>query len=219
MRMASREASASSKGWGLAVAAALALAGCNEHRPEPPPAPAMPLVTLERIMLPRAQLLPAVAAVSPSDRPIASLLNVPTAMQYGDWKWNEEGVPEGEIWVLVDLKGQTMSVFRGAHEIGTAVTLYGVDRKPTPTGRFLVIEKRKDHVSNLYNAPMPYMMRLTMDGVDIHGSDVREGAGTHGCLGVPLDFGAKLFAEVQRGTEVLVLADARGEGGRLAQAS
>jgi hypothetical protein len=65
---------------------------------------------------------------------------------------------------------------------------------------------------------MPYMMRLTMDGVAIHGSDVREGAGTHGCLGVPLDFGARLFAEVERGTEVLVLADAKAAGATLASA-
>jgi lipoprotein-anchoring transpeptidase ErfK/SrfK len=139
-------------------------------------------------------------------------------MNYGDWEWNEAGVPPGEIWVLVDLKAQTMSVFRGAHEIGTAITLYGVDDKPTPTGRFTILEKREDHVSNLYNAPMPYMMRLTMDGVAIHGSDVREGAGTHGCLGVPLDFGARLFAEVERGTEVLVLADAKAAGATLASA-
>ena len=210
---------ASSRAWVVVAGTALILAGCSERPPEPPIQPAMPVVTLERITLPRAQLLPAVAAASPADRPIASLLNVPTAMEYGDWKWSEEGVPPGEIWVLVDLKAQTMSVFRGAHEIGTAVTLYGVDRKPTPTGRFTIIEKRKDHVSNLYNAPMPYMMRLTMDGVAIHGSDVREGAGTHGCLGVPLDFGEKLFAQVERGTEVLVLADARAKGGDLAKTS
>jgi hypothetical protein len=58
-----------------------------------------------------------------------------------------------------------------------------------------------------------------MDGVAIHGSDVREGAGTHGCLGVPLDFGAKLFEKVEPGTEVLILADARAAEPRFASAS
>lgn len=202
---------------GLILAAAL-LAGCNES-PRQMPAQALPIVSLDRIELPRAQPLPALAAVTPADRRIASLLNVPTTMRYGDWKWNEDGVPPGELWVLVDLKAQTMSVFRGNHEIGTAITLYGVDRKPTPTGRFTIIEKRKDHVSNLYHAPMPYMMRLTMDGVAIHGSDVREGAGTHGCLGVPLDFGEKLFEAVKPGTEVLVLEDAGTAGSAAARAA
>jgi hypothetical protein len=44
-----------------------------------------------------------------------------------------------------------------------------------------------------------------MDGVAIHGSDVREGAGTHGCLGVPLDFGAHLFGALSVGDEVLIV--------------
>jgi lipoprotein-anchoring transpeptidase ErfK/SrfK len=114
-------------------------------------------------------------------------------------------VAAGKTWVLVDLEAQTMSVFRGMNEIGTAVTLYGVDHKPTPLGRFKIIEKRKDHVSNLYDAPMPYMLRLTMDGVAIHGSDVREGAGTHGCLGVPLAFGEHLFRTLGVGDEVLIV--------------
>lgn len=159
-----------------------------------------------RVIFPETQP-PSLALPGGGTRPIASILNVPAAMRYGEFKWNDEGVPEGRVWVLVDLKAQTMSVFRGQHEIGTAVTLYGVDEKPTPTGRFTVLEKRKDHWSSLYDAPMPYTLRLTYDGIAIHGSDVRKGAGTHGCLGVPLEFGSKLFEQMKVGDEVLVLAD------------
>lgn len=193
----------------LAAAMILPATACQKE-PKTEQVSPQTVYSMDRVMLPEAQLLPALASATTTPRPIASLLNVPLAMRYGDWRWNEDGVGQDEIWILVDLSAQTMSVFRGAHEIGTAVTLYGVDRKPTPTGRFTVLEKRKDHVSNLYNAPMPYMMRLTMDGVAIHGSNVREGAGTHGCLGVPEDFGAKLFQQVKVGTEVLILEDARG---------
>jgi lipoprotein-anchoring transpeptidase ErfK/SrfK len=203
----------------VAIVAGLAVltAGCD--RQSPVKVQELPVYTLDRVTLPKAQLLPAVAAETSASRPILSLLNVPQAMSYGDWKWNDAGVPGGDIWVLVDLKAQTMSVFRGAHEIGTSVTLYGVDRKPTPTGRFTILEKRKDHFSNLYFAPMPYMMRLTMDGVAIHGSDVRKGAGTHGCLGVPLDFGQKLFDSVKVGTEVIILDDAGAASAATVQAS
>jgi lipoprotein-anchoring transpeptidase ErfK/SrfK len=134
-------------------------------------------------------------------------------MDYGDYQWSERDVPPGKVWILVDLDAQTMSVFRGMHEIGTAVTLYGVDDKPTPTGRFTVLEKRQDHWSSLYDAPMPYTLRLTMDGIAIHGSDVRKGAGTHGCLGVPLDFGRHLFEEAPVGTEVLVVRGVMGDKG------
>ena len=52
---------------------------------------------------------------------------------------------------------------------------------------------------------MPYMLRLTKDGVAIHGSNVREGWATHGCIGVPLDFARKLFSVARKGDLVVIL--------------
>ena len=45
---------------------------------------------------------------------------------------------------------------------------------------FPITEKDADHVSNIYDAPMPYMLRLTADGITIHGSKVERGPGRHG---------------------------------------
>src|SRR3546814_15956015 len=71
---------------------------------------------------------------------------------------------------------QTLSVFRAGYEIGSAVILYGADDKPSPLGAFPIIQKDADHYSSTYNnAPMPYTLRLTSDGVAIHGSDVQWG--------------------------------------------
>ncbi len=138
-------------------------------------------------------------------RQITSLLNVPEQMEYGDYVWHEDGAASGPTWVLVNLAAQTVSVFRGGDEIGTAIALYGVDDKPTPTGKFAVLSKRKDYWSRTYNAPMPFSLWLTDDGVAIHGSNVRHGAGTHGCVGVPLDFGNRLFDAMKVGDEVFIL--------------
>lgn len=142
-------------------------------------------------------------------RRITSVLNIPARMEYGDFVWTDDAVPAGKSWVLVDLAAQTISVFRGGHEIGTAVTLFGADQKPTPVGPLTVLAKLKDHRSSLYDAPMPYTIRLTGDGVAIHGSNVREGAATHGCLGVPLDFAKRLFDELAVGDDVVIFADAQ----------
>ncbi len=107
-----------------------------------------------------------------------------------------------------DLKQQLISVFRAGHEIGTAVILYGAEEKETPDGVFPVIAKIKDHKSVTYgDAPMPYTLRLTNDGVSIHGSDVRWGAATHGCIGVPLEFAQKLYGQVSRGDQVVIVSD------------
>ncbi len=80
---------------------------------------------------------------------------------------------------------QVVSIFRDGYEIGTAAIIYGADNMPTPLGVFPILQKDATHVSNLYDAPMPYMLRLTNDGVAIHASDVRYGNATHGCIGVP----------------------------------
>ena len=144
------------------------------------------------------------------DRDVKSVLNVTKPMRYGDYLWDEKNVPDGPIWVRVDLKRQLISVFRGGHEIGTAVILYGASEKETPAGVFPVLAKMRDHKSITYdNAPMPYTLRLTDDGVSIHGSDVRWGRATHGCIGVPLEFAHKLFDQVAKGDQVTIVSGER----------
>lgn len=161
----------------------------------------------ERTFLNEAQIIQA-KAHGALDRDIESVLNVRKPMQYGEFIWNDRNVPKGPVWVRVDLKRQILSVFRSGHEIGTAVVLYGANEKETPAGVFPVMAKAKDYRSMTYDgAPMPYTLMLTSDGVAIHGSDVRWGAATHGCIGVPLPFAAKLFAQVSKGDQVVVISD------------
>jgi hypothetical protein len=141
-------------------------------------------------------------------RSVKSLLNVAKPLSYGEYVWDEQRVPKGRIWILVDPEHQLISVFRGKHEIGTAVTLYGAPEFPTPAGHFRILARMKDHFSRKYdNAPMPYTLRLTNDGVAIHGNNVLEGYASHGCVGVPLEFARRLFAEARVGDEVFVLRD------------
>ena len=83
----------------------------------------------------------------PDPAPGRQILRVPGHLHYGDYRWDDDGVPAGPTWVRVDLKAQILSVFRGGHEIGTAVILYGADGLPTPTGKFPVLAKLKDHRS------------------------------------------------------------------------
>jgi len=136
-------------------------------------------------------------------------LSLDRPLRHGDYAWDETGAPPGRIRILVDIGRQTLFVFRGNHEIGRAVILYGTDEQPTPLGTFPIIEKDEDHVSNLYEAIMPYMLRLTNDGIAIHGSNVRYGWASRGCIGVPDEFAALLFAQARLGDEVTVINSAR----------
>jgi len=135
---------------------------------------------------------------------VKRILQIDEPFVHGYYKWDDEGVPEGELVVTVDLKAESISVFRAGYEIGAAVITFGDSEKPTPTGVFPITQKSKDHVSNIYGSPMPYMMRLTNDGVAIHASDVKWGWGTRGCIGVPLEFARRLFEQATLGDRVIV---------------
>lgn len=139
-------------------------------------------------------------------RTVASMLNVRSRMKFGDFVWNDAGIAPGPVWVRIDLMRQTISVFRSNQEIGSAVILYGTDGKPTPTGVFPILAMAVEHSSSLYDAEMPYMLRLTNDGVAIHASNVRYGSATHGCIGVPIEFAKLLYAQVKRGDPVAIVS-------------
>jgi lipoprotein-anchoring transpeptidase ErfK/SrfK len=203
-------------GFSLGGAAAAALFG---HAPETSRAAAQRPAQVHTAVAPagRVAVTPAelrnALATGTIDHPIRTLLDVRGPMQYGDFRWDDRGVPAGPTWVRVDLDTQLISVFRSGHEIGTAVILYGADGVPTPTGKFPILAKLKDHRSATYDgAPMPYTLRLTRDGVSIHGSNVRWGYATHGCVGVPTTFAAKLFDAVKAGDEVLIVERKRVSG-------
>lgn len=156
---------------------------------------------------PQAQPAPAPAPAPVSADGAMTLkrvLVVDGPFRHGDYVWDDEGVPPGEVVINVDLQAQTIAVFRAGYQIGAAVILYGADDKPTPLGTYRISQKKVHHISNLYNAPMPYMMRLTDDGIAIHASEVAWGNATHGCIGVPLAFAKLVFAQAKLGTQVIV---------------
>lgn len=136
---------------------------------------------------------------------IKRILPIAGPIRYGEWHWDDKGVPAGPLVVTVDLDARVLSVFRGGFEIGATAVLLGTSEKPTPLGVFPVKWKDKDHTSSTYdNAPMPYTLNLTADGVSIHGTKVEKGYASHGCIGVPNAFGAKLFAIAPVGTRVYI---------------
>lgn len=196
---ATRLAAVGILGAGLCLLVALAIGAGRQTRPLPPTRPAP-------VLRPAPAPRPVPTPAPPAERGyvVKRVLDIPTPFVAGQYYWDEEGAPAGPIVVTVDLKAQTLSVFRAGYEIGTAVITYGADEYPTPLGVFQVTQKDAHHVSNLYGAPMPYMMRLTNDGVSIHGAKISFDYATHGCVGVPTAFAKLLFGVVRIGDQVIV---------------
>ncbi len=137
-------------------------------------------------------------------------------IKFGDWAWNETGAPlNGPVLVTVDIGSEALAVFRGGHQIGATRIIYGDDDKPTPIGVFPITQKNANHRSNIFvNAPMPYMLRMTNDGISIHGADhVKPIYATNGCIGIPTGFAKRLFEVVALGDRIIVTkAKARRAG-------
>jgi len=141
------------------------------------------------------------------DLTVRSILPIEGPMKYGEWHWDaEKAGQKGQLIVTVDLQARTISAFKGGHEIGAAVAMLGTDEHPTPVGRFPILTKERHNVSEKYgNAPMPWTLRLTWDGIAIHGgSEVENGYASHGCIAVPDEFADRLFDVATKGDMVII---------------
>jgi len=154
-----------------------------------------------------AAVTPAVVT-APKEEPfvIKRILPINGSIKYGEWHWDTEGVPDGPLVITVDLDARVISVFRDGYEIGAAAVMLGTDEHPTPLGVFPILTKERHNVSEKYgNAPMPWTLRLTWDGIAIHGgADVERGYASHGCIGAPNDFISKLYAIAKKGDKVII---------------
>ncbi len=109
------------------------------------------------------------------------------------------------VTVVVSLPMQRAYVYRGDTMIAAATVSTGKDGKDTPVGVFPILQKREMHRSNLYNsAPMPFMQRLTWDGVALHAGNNPGFPDSHGCIRLPAAFAKKLFSITSVGTNVIV---------------
>lgn len=116
----------------------------------------------------------------------------------------------------------------------------GKSSHPTPPGSYKILEKKKDHASNLYGrivsstgetidsdadtrtdtvpeggsfvgASMPYWMRMTPTGVGMHVGYVPGRPASHGCIRLKRDVAIELFSILELGSPVTVDAGAPGD--------
>jgi hypothetical protein len=110
--------------------------------------------------------------------------------------------------VIVSLKAQRAQVYRNGLLIGVSTVSSGKKGHATPTGVFTILQKAVDHKSNLYaDAPMPFMQRLTWDGIAMHAGALPGYPASHGCIRLPLAFAKLLFGVTRLGLTVVVTDD------------
>ena len=127
----------------------------------------------------------------------------------GEWVWAESVAPAGPVLIYVDLSRQLATVYRNGVRIGISTVSTGKPGYPTPTGVFTILQKDPTHHSNKYeNAPMPFQLRLTWDGVALHAGGLPGYPESHGCVHLPLKFAQELFKITNLGVTVVISGDA-----------
>jgi lipoprotein-anchoring transpeptidase ErfK/SrfK len=134
---------------------------------------------------------------------------VPAVMAPGDFDWNPERSLAGDVVIVVSLPQQLVHVYRGGVRIGESTISSGRPGHDTPPGVFTILQKQKMHRSTLYDdAPMPFMQRLTWDGIALHAGRLPGYPASHGCVRLPAAFAEALYGVTEHGGVVVVADDA-----------
>ena len=142
-----------------------------------------------------------------ANREEASLSTISaTSLEPGQFVWEANAPADGPVEIVVSIPLQLAYVYRGGTLIGVSTISSGAPGNDTPTGTFQILQKRRDHRSNLYNdAPMPFMQRLTWDGIALHAGEIPGHPASHGCVRLPLAFARQLFTMTRLGGSVHVV--------------
>jgi lipoprotein-anchoring transpeptidase ErfK/SrfK len=153
-----------------------------------------------------------------------SVMKAVEKLRPGEYLWAPQLAPAGPMLLVVNRETQRLVLYRNGLPIGISTVSTGKPGHRTPTGVFTILQKQVEHYSSLYDsAPMPYMERLTWDGVALHGGSLPGYPASHGCIRLPKEFAEKLYGETRTGMTVVITdraelprlaptPDLRGEG-------
>lgn len=177
-----------------------------------------------------APLLPGCALFAPKPPPPPPAPPTPKpAYVWDDAKAKANREPAS---VIIDLSEQRVYLYKGAELVGESKCSSGKNGFETPPGDYKVIQKNKNHVSNLYGnfidaegtvtqrdvdmskmkvpegmtfagAKMPYFQRF-VGGYGLHAGNVPNRRASHGCVRLPRIMAERFFAHTTVGTPVSV---------------
>ncbi len=116
---------------------------------------------------------------------------------------------QGPFIVVVSIGDQRLAVYDKRGRVLESGVSSGQRGYETPQGVFAIIERNREHFSNLYNdAPMPNMQRITWSGVALHAGNLPGYPASHGCIRLPHAVSSRLFELTRLGTRVVVTQNA-----------
>lgn len=132
----------------------------------------------------------------------------PDSLKPGQYVWEARAAQSTDLRIVAVLDIQRIYVFDKGELVAFSTISSGKKGHGTPAGTFKILQKNEKHFSNLYNnAPMPYMQRLTWDGIALHAGHIPGYPASHGCIRLPMAFAKALFGITKMDQTVFVFAD------------
>lgn len=112
------------------------------------------------------------------------------------------------VMAVVSIKDQRISLYDAAGGVLRSGVSSGRPDYETPVGTYSVLEKNKEHYSNVYDdAAMPFMQRITWSGVALHQGELPGYPASHGCVRLPQSFAEHIFPMTKVGMRVVIAHD------------
>ncbi|MEI9850752.1 MAG: L,D-transpeptidase family protein [Sphingomonas sp.] len=135
-----------------------------------------------------------------------SVLGTVARLEPGQFIWAPQLAPGGPMLVVVNIATQRLVAYRNGVPIAVSTVSTGRPGHPTPLGVFTILQKAVVHHSSKYsNAPMPFMQKLTWNGIALHAGNLPGYPASHGCIRLPADFAQLLFGETALGMTVVIV--------------
>ena len=129
----------------------------------------------------------------------------------------QEALEEG-VLIVVSIPSQKLFAFKDGELWDTSEVSTGKPGNDTPTGVFPILQKKVHHRSTLYDdAPMPFMQRLTWDGVALHAGRVPGYPASHGCIRLPKAFAKELYGITTHTSTIVIVSDEPLDSGKEAR--
>jgi lipoprotein-anchoring transpeptidase ErfK/SrfK len=106
--------------------------------------------------------------------------------------------------IVISVRNQQATLYE--HGEPTLHTRVSTGRKgyPTPHGEYVITDKRRIWQSTIYDAEMPYFMRLSGSDIGLHAGVVPRGPASHGCIRLPAAAARSLYQLMRPGDPVTI---------------
>jgi len=149
-----------------------------------------------------------IMAAGLAQSPAAAEARKPQSMKSQSVPAVQDSLSGPPVMAIVSIKHQRVSLYDAHGGALRASTSSGAREYETPVGIYSVLQKNRDHYSNLYDdAAMPFMQRITWSGIALHEGQLPGYPASHGCVRMPGTFAEQIFPLTKIGMRVIVARD------------